>query len=86
MQLKPYSAAYVLSGLITGRLLQGLPERERVAWTRSILAAVLLWLLAGVVLSGCTIEAEGHKLGITPLPGWKWSYQGTTTNATERAQ
>jgi hypothetical protein len=86
MQIKPYSALHLLLGLITGRLVQSLPERERNVWIRCIVGAAFAWLLASALLSGCTIEAEGHKLALTPLPGWSWSYSGTTTNATERAK
>lgn len=86
MRLHPYSAAHFVLGLVTGRLLQGLPEKERAIWTRCILFPALLWLAAATLLAGCTIEAEGHKLALTPLPGWQWSYTGTTTNGLERAR
>lgn len=86
MNLKPFSAAHFVLGLVTGRLLQGLPERERAVWVRCILFPALLWLLASVLLAGCTFAVDDHKVSLTPLPGWQWTYHGTTTNATERAQ
>ncbi len=79
-----HQTAFVASaGLLAGRLMQQLPERERHVWIRTALGVLLLVALLSLMLSGCTLEAEGHKLAITPLPGWSWHYEGTTTNTVQ---
>lgn len=86
MNLKQHSAWAALAGVLTGRLLQNLPPLERAVWSRCIVAALLTWALVALLVSGCTITADGHKVSVEPLSGWAWSYTGATagTNSVTR--
>lgn len=69
------------AGLLAGRLIEQLPREERTVWLRAALGVLALAALVSLLLSGCSIEAEGHKVAFVPMPGWSWSYHSTSTNA-----
>jgi hypothetical protein len=81
MSTRPQSPLFVLAGLFLRAILQRLPEPERLVWLRCIVAALLLLALAALLLSGCTIQLDNHKLAITPLPGTLVRVTGSLTNS-----